>query len=219
MPPARHRSRPDSGSLRTTTTRPCRLMASGLDEHDVLITSGGVSVGEFDFVKDVQEALGVERRLWQVAMKPGKPLVFGVRGEKLVFGVPGQPGCVDGLVRALHPPGPAAAHGTPAGAAAAATGRAAGGRGQPAWSRPRGAGAGVAGGGRWVASSTGPQGSGILRSMVLANGLVFVPAESGGLRAGDEVDLMLLREDLVSEEAWVTQIVAPRSASGTMTSL
>ena len=57
----------------------------------MLITSGGVSVGEFDFVKDVQDALGVERRLWQVAMKPGKPLVFGVRGGRLVFGVPGNP--------------------------------------------------------------------------------------------------------------------------------
>ena len=46
---------------------------------------------KFDFVKDVQDELGVERRLWGVAMKPGKPLVFGVRGGTLVFGLPGNP--------------------------------------------------------------------------------------------------------------------------------
>ena len=57
----------------------------------MLITSGGVSVGEFDFVKDVQDELGVERRLWGVAMKPGKPLAFGVRDGTLVFGLPGNP--------------------------------------------------------------------------------------------------------------------------------
>ena len=66
------------------------LIEQGL-EYDVLLTSGGVSVGEFDFVKDVQDELGVERRLWGVAMKPGKPLAFGVRGRTLVFGLPGNP--------------------------------------------------------------------------------------------------------------------------------
>ena len=67
-----------------------RLIAAAL-EHDVVLTSGGVSVGEFDFVKQVQEELGVERRFWGVATKPGKPLAFGVRGGTLVFGVPGNP--------------------------------------------------------------------------------------------------------------------------------
>ena len=57
----------------------------------MLLTTGGVSVGAFDFVKEVQAELGVERRLWGVAMKPGKPLVFGVRGRTLVFGLPGNP--------------------------------------------------------------------------------------------------------------------------------
>ncbi len=56
------------------------LMKSGLG-GDILITSGGVSVGEFDFVKQVQDDLGVQRRLWRVAMKPGKPLSFGVLGR------------------------------------------------------------------------------------------------------------------------------------------
>src|SRR5665811_1362329 len=67
-----------------------RLVGEGL-EYDVLITSGGVSVGEYDFVKDVQDELGVDRRFWRVAMKPGRPLSFGVRDGTLVFGVPGNP--------------------------------------------------------------------------------------------------------------------------------
>src|SRR2546422_10361973 len=51
----------------------------------------GVSVGELDLVKDALAAAGVERVFWQVAQKPGRPLVFGRRGERLVFGLPGNP--------------------------------------------------------------------------------------------------------------------------------
>ena len=50
-----------------------------------------VSVGQFDFVKNIQDELGVERRLWGVAMKPGKPLTFGIWSNTLVFGLPGNP--------------------------------------------------------------------------------------------------------------------------------
>ena len=67
-----------------------RLIAAALDQ-DVVITSGGVSVGEYDFVKQVQDELGVVRRFWGVAAKPGKPIAFGTRGDTLVFGVPGNP--------------------------------------------------------------------------------------------------------------------------------
>jgi molybdopterin molybdotransferase len=58
---------------------------------DVLVSSGGVSVGPHDLVRSVGAELGVEEVLWGVAVKPGKPLWFGVRGETLVFGVPGNP--------------------------------------------------------------------------------------------------------------------------------
>ena len=58
---------------------------------DVLVTSGGVSVGEHDLVRAVEQELGVEEVFWRVAMKPGKPVSFGVRGETLVFGLPGNP--------------------------------------------------------------------------------------------------------------------------------
>ncbi len=71
--------------------------------HDALITTGGVSVGDYDFVKDALGSLGVEVRFWRVAMKPGKPFVYGVRGETRVFGLPGNPGsslaCFERFVR------------------------------------------------------------------------------------------------------------------------
>jgi len=60
-------------------------------ELDVLITSGGVSVGPHDLVRRIERELGVEEVFWGVAVKPGKPLSFGVRGRTLVFGLPGNP--------------------------------------------------------------------------------------------------------------------------------
>jgi molybdopterin molybdotransferase len=65
-------------------------IARGL-EHDVLVTSGGVSVGPHDLVRRVESELGVEEVFWRVAVKPGKPVSFGVRERTLVFGLPGNP--------------------------------------------------------------------------------------------------------------------------------
>ena len=58
---------------------------------DVLVTSGGVSVGEHDLVRAVERELGVEEVFWRVSIKPGKPVAFGVRTDTLVFGLPGNP--------------------------------------------------------------------------------------------------------------------------------
>jgi molybdopterin molybdotransferase len=60
-------------------------------EADVLVTSGGVSVGPHDLVRRILGELGVDEVFWGVAVKPGKPLAFGVRGGTLVFGLPGNP--------------------------------------------------------------------------------------------------------------------------------
>ncbi len=65
-------------------------LARGL-EHDVLVTSGGVSVGPHDLVRRIEAELGVDEVFWRVAVKPGKPVSFGVRGSTLVFGLPGNP--------------------------------------------------------------------------------------------------------------------------------
>lgn len=66
---------------------------------DVVVTSGGVSMGPHDLVRAVAAELGVEEVFWGVAVKPGKPLSFGVRGATLVFGLPGNP--VSSLVGSL----------------------------------------------------------------------------------------------------------------------
>jgi molybdopterin molybdotransferase len=60
-------------------------------ESDVLVTSGGVSVGPHDLVRRIERELGVEEVFWRVAVRPGKPVSFGVRGRTLVFGLPGNP--------------------------------------------------------------------------------------------------------------------------------
>ena len=73
-------------------------LAEGL-RADVLVTSGGVSKGPHDLVRGILEELGVEEVFWGVAVKPGKPLSFGVLGQKLVFGLPGNP--VSSLVGAI----------------------------------------------------------------------------------------------------------------------
>jgi molybdopterin molybdotransferase len=73
----------DEGAHRQALTR-------GL-EADILVTSGGVSVGPHDLVRRIEAELGVEEVFWRVAVKPGKPVSFGVRGATLVFGLPGNP--------------------------------------------------------------------------------------------------------------------------------
>jgi molybdopterin molybdotransferase len=67
-----------------------RVLERGL-EANVVVTSGGVSVGPHDLVRAVERELGVEEVFWGVAVKPGKPVSFGVRGPTLVFGLPGNP--------------------------------------------------------------------------------------------------------------------------------
>ena len=61
-------------------------------DYDLVISTGGVSVGKFDYVKEILEQLGVERKFWKVAQKPGKPVTFGCLPEgALFFGLPGNP--------------------------------------------------------------------------------------------------------------------------------
>lgn len=63
----------------------------GLSECDAVITVGGVSVGDYDLVKEVLAELGCEQEFWKIAMRPGKPFVFARRDAKLAFGLPGNP--------------------------------------------------------------------------------------------------------------------------------
>ena len=69
-------------------------LSAALDSADLVVTSGGVSVGDRDFVPVVADRLGVRRAFWKVAQKPGKPLWYGVRDGKALLGMPGNPAAV-----------------------------------------------------------------------------------------------------------------------------
>ncbi len=69
----------------------CRAIDEAFRRCDILVSSGGVSVGEMDFVKRAFEETGGEMQFWKIAIKPGRPFAFGRRGEKLFFGLPGNP--------------------------------------------------------------------------------------------------------------------------------
>ncbi|MEO0651304.1 MAG: molybdopterin-binding protein, partial [Planctomycetota bacterium] len=68
-----------------------RDFGRALEQADVLVTTGGVSMGKYDLVGKTFEKLGVEPRLHKVAVKPGKPIWFGLQGRKPVLGLPGNP--------------------------------------------------------------------------------------------------------------------------------
>ncbi|MBU1297653.1 MAG: molybdopterin molybdotransferase MoeA [Bacteroidetes bacterium] len=68
-----------------------KKISVGLESADILLVSGGISVGEYDYVQDIFDELRVKKIFWRIAMKPGKPTYFGVKGKKLVFGLPGNP--------------------------------------------------------------------------------------------------------------------------------
>jgi molybdopterin molybdotransferase len=163
-------------------------IAAALGDADVLVLSGGVSVGPHDHVKGALEACGVHEDFWRVALRPGKPTWFGTRGDQLVFGLPGNP--VSAMVtfllfarpalRALLGADPAARRTTVPLAEAV----------------PRTAGRDelvrvTFRDGR--ARLTGPQGSHVLTSMRGADGLARIPAGDGELAAGTPVDVELLR--------------------------
>ncbi len=69
-------------------------MKAALDKGDIVILTGGVSVGDFDFVRKAADENGVRCQFHKVKQKPGKPFYFGTYGKKLVFGLPGNPGSV-----------------------------------------------------------------------------------------------------------------------------
>ncbi|MCP4448101.1 MAG: molybdopterin molybdotransferase MoeA [Myxococcales bacterium] len=86
----------DAGIVPDTLVATVRALRS-LTDYDMLLTSGGVSVGDFDYVKEAYESIGVSMDFWKVAIKPGKPLAFGTRRipgktrQQMVFGLPGNP--------------------------------------------------------------------------------------------------------------------------------
>ena len=161
---------------------------------DALITSAGVSVGDHDHVKAALDALGLEHGFWRVRMRPGSPITFGVLAERPVFGLPGNPVSVMVTFYQFVRPALRALAGHD--------------RLRPLTIRGRAAEEITSPGGLTYffrvrlergeqgleARLTGPQGSGILRSMVAADALAIIPEDRTTIAAGEELRLLPLRE-------------------------
>jgi molybdopterin molybdotransferase len=173
-----------TGEVRDDAEATRAAIGRALGGADVLLLTGGVSVGPHDHVKPALTALGVEEVFWRVAMRPGKPLWFGRRGDQVVFGLPGNP--VSAMVTFLLFARPAlrAMQGAPA---APPRRRAVLGTPVP---RQRGRDEAVRvriDDGRVL--PTGPQGSHQLHSMLGAEALAIVPRGEGEMPAGAEVEI------------------------------
>ncbi len=158
---------------------------------DAIITTGGVSVGEADFVREILARLG-EVKFWKLNIKPGRPMAFGKVGKAWLFGLPGNPVAVmvsytqfalDALLR-LSGLDPLPERPLLTVLAANAIKKQPGRR-----EYLRGTVAAVDG--RWQVKTTGNQGSGVLRSMSEANCFVVLPEDCAGVQAGDAVQVQL----------------------------
>jgi len=177
-----------------------RYLKRGL-EYDVLLVSGGTSVGVHDYVRPTIEALGVQMLFWRVAMKPGHPVAFGKLGEKVIFGLPGNPVSsmvcfeefvVPALRRMM---GHARTHRRTI--AARLTHNVKHQPGRTEFIRVMLAQEE----GGYAATSTGAQGSGMLLSMARADGLAVLPADCNGLAAGSTVTVQLLDGTTFQDDA------------------
>lgn len=161
-------------------------------QADVLITSAGVSMGDLDLVREAMEAVGVERLFWKVDIKPGRPTAFGIKDGKPVFSLPGNPVStmitfeefvrpallkMMGHSRVIKPFVKAKLQ-------EAISKKA----GRVQFLRVRV----VNKGGHLVASSSGDQNTGILSTMLRANGIAVLPASREHIEAGEEVEIHLI---------------------------
>lgn len=159
---------------------------------DIIVSSGGVSVGDYDLVKDVMKDVGNEMQFWQVAMRPGKPLAFGSMGGVPAFGLPGNP--VSSMVAFEQFVRPSIlkmmGHKNIFRKTVRATL-------EEDITKKRGTRHFIRAlvkyeNGKYTATSTGEQGSGILKSMVRANALIILPENAAVVKKGNEVTVQLL---------------------------
>lgn len=164
-------------------------LGAALDRADVVIVSGGVSVGPHDHVKPALATLGVEQIFWSVALQPGKPTWFGARDGTLVFGLPGNPVSAAVTFSLFARPALAALQGATLTAAPPSEAV----LGEPVARNPAREQAIRVRleqrDGTIVATPNGPQGSHIVTSLIGANALAMIPAGEGRLDPGTRVSL------------------------------
>ena len=181
----------DLGVVRDKPEQLEKAFRKAAETHDAVITTGGVSVGEADFVKQLMARLG-EVLFWKIAMRPGRPMAFGRIGDATLFGLPGNPVAVmvtfyqfvrDAL---LHLSGRRDDYAIPLLQAIAGQNmRKVAGRTE--YQR----GVLYREGGSWKVKTTGQQGSGVLRSMSEANCFIVLEHERGNIAAGEPVGVQL----------------------------
>lgn len=163
---------------------------------DIIVSSGGVSIGDYDLVKDVMREVGNQMKFWQVAMRPGKPLAFGSMDGIPVFGLPGNP--VSSMVSFEQFVRPSIlkmmGHKNLFRKVIWATVN-------EDIAKRKGTKHFIRayieyGHGKFTVTSTGEQGSGILKSMVKANGLIILPEHRTSVKKGDEVTVLLIDRSL-----------------------
>jgi molybdopterin molybdotransferase len=180
----------DMGVIRDNPVELEKAFRTAAEKADVVITTGGVSVGEADFIKQMMAKLG-EVLFWKIAMRPGRPIAFGRIGDAFLFGLPGNPVAVmvtfyqfvrDAL---LHMSGREHAPIPLLKAVSAESLRKVPGRTE--YQR----GILFKEQGEWKVRTTGQQGSGVLRSMSEANCFIVLEHERGQVKAGEAVSVQL----------------------------
>jgi molybdopterin molybdotransferase len=161
-------------------------------DADVFVSSAGVSVGDLDFVKAALESAGAELHLWRVSMRPGKPITFGSLHGLPVFGLPGNPVSAMVTYELFVRPALLAMMGCRVVQRACMSARAGRDIANPGHRRGYLRVTLRRDGTEFVATLTGDQGSGILRSMVAADGLAVVPPDTV-VKTGEPVEVILLR--------------------------
>jgi molybdopterin molybdotransferase len=181
----------DLGVVRDEPTLLEQAFRDAAARADAIITSGGVSVGEADFTKAMMKKLG-DVAFWKIAMRPGRPMAVGRIGEAVLFGLPGNPVAVMVTFLAFVRPALLRMMGARPAAPPYLQARSA----QALRKKPgrteyqRGIVTATADGGLEV-RITGNQGSGVLSSMVQANGLIVLHHGQGNVAAGEPVDVMM----------------------------
>jgi molybdopterin molybdotransferase len=181
----------DMGVVRDDPVLLEQAFSKASENSDVIITSGGVSVGEADFTKAMMKKLG-DVAFWKISMRPGRPMAVGRLGKCILFGLPGNPVAVMVTFLAfvkpalLHLMG-ATANTTPYLRAKSAAAL----RKKPGRTEYQRGFVRTLSDGTLQVEAAGNQGSGVLRSMVEANGLIVLHHHQSSVAAGDEVDVMM----------------------------